>query len=138
MIFGPFLLIAIFSGVIPLHACIITSKQISDASGLDFEIRDEDCDAFLYKGESMAVLVSSRVGPRDQVTVFKFTPVWWVPPPDIKVDKEHSTILISVAAIGSIYFRVGRWSDMRIEYDIWKADEARFIDLARRCGARGC
>lgn len=131
-------LFGIFTGIIPVNACITKIKRISDFSGLYFEIEDDDCDAFFYKGESMSVLVSRKGRGAKKTLLFKFTPVWWVPPPDIKVDNQKSTILISVAMIGSTYSRLEKWRDMTVEYDIWKPDEPRFIELQRRCQDRGC
>lgn len=128
---GLVLLLGLFTGAIPVNACTVENKRL-DVSALDFWIRDEDCDAFLYKGGSTSVLVSRR-GESDRTLLFKFTPVWWAPPPVVDVDEPKSKIVISVATVGSIYSQRSVWNDMTITYDIWNPSDPRLVDLRRRC-----
>jgi hypothetical protein len=111
------LLVAVGVGIIPLHACITESKQkISDLSGLDFEISETDCDT-LAKDASMSVVVAKH-GDREKTLLFKFMPVYGVPLPNIAVDAQRSTILISVPEIEDIFSRQKRWRDLAIKDDI--------------------
>lgn len=93
-----------------------TKAQIRNLSGLDFDVSETDCDT-LAGGTSMSVLVS-RHGERAQTLLFKFTPVYSEPVPDIAVDRRRSTILISVPEIEDIYSRRDRWQEMAIKYEI--------------------
>jgi len=124
--------------LLPGEACITTVDRLSNFSGVSFEIEDDDCDAFLYKSERMSVRISEKRRGAAKTELFNFTPAWWAPPPEISVDPERSTIRVSVAAPGTIYTRLEKWRDMRVEYDIWKPDEPHTVELRQRCGDAGC
>lgn len=107
-------------GILDLWAppdCSTASKaQIRDSDGLDFEISETDCST-LAGGTTMSVLVAKH-GEREQTLLFKFSPTDDVPLPDIAVDAQRSTILISVPEIEDIYSRRERWRDLAVKYEI--------------------
>jgi hypothetical protein len=122
---GVTLLVAIGIGVIPLNGCDAErKKKISNLAGLDFEVTDTDCDVGLYKGAAMSVFVS-KTGEGEKALLFKFEPEDDDLLPEIKVEQQNSTILVSISRISSIYLRKDRWRNMTVKYDIGHTDYPR-------------
>lgn len=104
--------------VVPMIGACTTEvkRQIHLPSGVNFEISETDCD-LLAKDVGMSVLASEK-GDWRQTLLFKFTPIDETELPDIKVDAQHATILISIDAIGDVFSHLDHWRGMAIKYDI--------------------
>jgi hypothetical protein len=113
------LLIGIFGYRVYSSVCYTETKRVDrNVSGLDFEVLYTNCDAFA-KSEWMSVFVM-KAGDRNKTEIFNFDPIYYVDPPEIKVDLEHKRISISVAATGEIFLQKTQWHDMTVDYHIGK------------------
>lgn len=68
----------------------------------------------------MSIFVSKP--GEEEFLLFKFAPGSRAGLPDVSVDRQTSSILISVREIGSVYSRADRWRDMDVTYDIGTVD----------------
>jgi hypothetical protein len=132
---GVVVLFGVVIGVIPvpINDCVTTGKaELHNRAGLDFTVNETDCDA----DSAMSVFVA-KTGGNEKTLLFKYDPVLWVPPPEIKVDRQARTILISVAMIEGTYSRLETWNGMSVKYDIWKPDDPRLKVLRILACPRG-
>lgn len=111
--------IGIFGYLVYSNVCVTETKRIDrNLSGLDFEILYTNCDV-LAKSEWMSVFVM-KADDHDKTEIFNFDPIYYVDPPEIKVDPERKRILISVVATGEIFLQKSQWQDMTVDYHIGK------------------
>lgn len=115
-LFAPVIAIALVVILAPASCSTESKRQIHGLGGLDFEISATDCDGF-GGSYALSVLVA-KAGAGDKTLLFKYSPDYRVPLPEIAVDRQNATIRISVPEIESIYSRSDRWRDMEIKYDI--------------------
>lgn len=128
-LFGPVILL--FLLLWSTTSCTTQSKQqIHDVSGLDFEISETYCDTAV--DEVAANVLVSATGEREKTPLLRFDPVWWAPPPDITVDAQRSTIVISLLSADGADVLSDHWRDMAIKYDVAGPDDPRFLDARRR------
>lgn len=117
--------------IMPIDVCLSETKEtLSNLGGLDFAAVETDCDA-LAKDAAMRVFVS-KTGESEKTLLFRYTPVWWVPPPEITVDAQRRSIAISVAMVEGIDSQLKTWNGMTVSYDIWKPDDPRLEALRRQ------
>lgn len=116
---------AIFAGItwcffLGPSACLTeVHRRISDVSGLDFEIRETDCDTLAKEG--WVGVFASRLGQPDEVLVFEYVPSEVSPLPRIS-SADPQTVLISIPAVSSIHLRHRSWDGITIDYDIGAID----------------
>jgi hypothetical protein len=75
---------------------------------------------------------AAKTGESAKTLLFKFTPVFGVPPPEIKIDPQSHTILISVAMIEGRDTQRQTWNGITVRYDVWGVHDPRTDALRRR------
>jgi hypothetical protein len=121
LLIGPLLVLPAILLAPLIGACSTEVKrQIRDLSGFDFEIDETECD-LLAKDAGSSILISNT-GEHKKTVLFKFGPADDDLLPAIKVDKQHSIVLISISHISFVYLRKDRWRNMTAKYDIGRVD----------------
>jgi hypothetical protein len=126
VMFGPMLillglpvaLIAYFWGF--FTPCLIETRQrITGVSGLNFEIKEFDCDTIAKEG--WISVYATRAGRSDKVLVFEYVNGAMDPLPRI-TSVDPQMVRISLPSVSSIHLRRRIWDGVTIEYDIGKID----------------
>ena len=122
VIFGPFaipvVIIAYLFGL--FSPCIVETRQrITGVSGLNFEIKEFDCDTLAKEG--WISVYAYRPGQSEKVLVFEYVAGGVGPLPRITAVNPQ-TVRISIPAISSTHLRQHAWDGVTIEYDIGQID----------------